>query len=48
MQGHPLGRDAAILGSVTDDPDCFVEMETVFGGRRMVDWIAGEQLPRIC
>jgi hydrogenase expression/formation protein HypE len=48
MRAHPLGADAAILGTVTDDPDCFVEMETAFGGRRMVDWIAGEQLPRIC
>ncbi len=48
MRAHPLGSDAAILGTVTDDPDCFVEMETAFGGRRMVDWIAGEQLPRIC
>ena len=25
-----------------------LEMETVFGGRRMVDWLSGEQLPRIC
>lgn len=48
MRAHPLGAEASILGEVTDDPDCFVEMETAFGGRRMVDWIAGEQLPRIC
>jgi hydrogenase expression/formation protein HypE len=48
MRAHPRGADASILGTVTDDPDCFVEMETAFGGRRMVDWIAGEQLPRIC
>jgi len=25
-----------------------VQMETSFGGRRMVDWLTGEQLPRIC
>jgi hydrogenase expression/formation protein HypE len=48
LRAHPLGRDAAIIGSVGEDPDCFVEMQTAFGGRRMVDWIAGEQLPRIC
>jgi hydrogenase expression/formation protein HypE len=48
LRAHPLGRDAAIIGSVVEDPDCFVEMQTAFGGRRMVDWIAGEQLPRIC
>jgi hydrogenase expression/formation protein HypE len=48
LRAHPLGRDAAIIGSVVEDSDCFVEMQTAFGGRRMVDWIAGEQLPRIC
>jgi len=25
-----------------------VQMKTKFGGRRMVDWLSGEQLPRIC
>ena len=48
MRDHPLGRDAAIIGEVCDDPDCFVEMETRYGGSRVVDWLAGEQLPRIC
>jgi hydrogenase expression/formation protein HypE len=48
MRAHPLGRQAAIIGEATDDADRFVEMETVFGGRRLVDWLAGEQLPRIC
>ncbi|MEM7724129.1 MAG: hydrogenase expression/formation protein HypE [Pseudomonadota bacterium] len=47
-RAHPLGVEAALIGTVTDDPDGFVEMQTAFGGRRMVDWIAGEQLPRIC
>jgi hydrogenase expression/formation protein HypE len=48
MQGHSLGREAAIIGEVIADPHCFVEMATVFGGRRLVDWLSGEQLPRIC
>ncbi|MCL4186798.1 MAG: hydrogenase expression/formation protein HypE [Rhodobacteraceae bacterium] len=48
LRAHPLGQDAAVIGAVRADPDRFVEMETAFGGRRMVDWIAGEQLPRIC
>lgn len=48
LRAHPLGRNAAIIGKARTDPDAFVEMETAFGGRRMVDWIAGEQLPRIC
>ncbi|WP_047396147.1 hydrogenase expression/formation protein HypE [Chitinibacter sp. ZOR0017] len=48
MRNHPLGRDAAIIGEVIADEHAFVQMETVFGGRRMVDWLNGEQLPRIC
>ncbi len=48
MRAHPLGRDAAIVGEVTEDPHHFVQMETAFGGRRVVDWLTGEQLPRIC
>lgn len=48
MRAHPLGREAAIIGRVVQDPDRFVQMETLLGGRRIVDWLAGEQLPRIC
>jgi len=48
MRAHPLGRDAAQIGTVHSDPDHFVQMETAFGGKRMVDWLSGEQLPRIC
>lgn len=48
MRAHPLGREAAIIGEVVEDPHRFVEMETAFGGRRMIDWLAGDQLPRIC
>jgi len=48
MQAHPKGSEAAIVGQVLDDPRCFVRMKTQLGGTRMVDWLAGEQLPRIC
>ena len=48
MRAHPLGRDAAIIGTVVADDHFFVQMETAFGGGRIVDWLAGEQLPRIC
>jgi hydrogenase expression/formation protein HypE len=48
MRAHPLGRAASCIGEVVEDDHCFVEMETAFGGRRLVDWLAGEQLPRIC
>jgi hydrogenase expression/formation protein HypE len=48
MRAHPLGAASAIIGQVVDDPHRFVQMETAFGGQRIVDWLAGEQLPRIC
>jgi len=48
MRAHPLGTNAAIVGEVIEDPHHFVQMETVFGGWRVVDWLTGEQLPRIC
>jgi len=48
MRAHPLGKDAAIIGEVIADSHHFVQMETAFGGRRIVDWLTGEQLPRIC
>ncbi len=48
MRAHPLGGEAAIVGTVLDDDHHFVQMETAFGGRRMVDRLSGEQLPRIC
>ncbi len=48
MRRHVLGADAAIIGQVNDDVHGFVQMQTTFGGSRIVDWLAGEQLPRIC
>ncbi len=48
MRAHPLGRDTARIGEVVADDRHFVQMRTALGGRRMVDWLAGEQLPRIC
>ncbi len=48
MRAHPLGRDAALIGRAIEDEQRFVQMTTSFGGGRIVDWLAGEQLPRIC
>ncbi|MDP2751870.1 MAG: hydrogenase expression/formation protein HypE [Rhodocyclaceae bacterium] len=48
LRAHPLGRQAAKIGQVTDDPKHFVQMITTLGGRRIVDVLTGEQLPRIC
>ena len=48
LRAHPLGARAACIGQVLDDPQCFVQMHTTVGGRRVVDWLSGEPLPRIC
>ena len=48
MRAHPLGGDAARIGTVIDDDVNLIQMKTGFGGTRVVDWLAGEQLPRIC
>jgi hydrogenase expression/formation protein HypE len=48
MRGHELGRDAAVVGTVVEDEHGFLELQTAFGGSRILEWLAGEQLPRIC
>ena len=48
MRAHPLGKDAAVIGAVIADRNAFVQMTTRIGGRRILDWLSGEQLPRIC
>ena len=48
MKAHPLGKEAAMIGEVFDGMRGVVEMTTLMGGRRMVDWLNSEQLPRIC
>lgn len=48
LRTHPLGTQAAAIGTVHTDDHHFVQMTTAFGGKRIVDWLTGDQLPRIC
>jgi len=48
MRAHPLGREAAIIGAVTEEHPGSVLLKTRLGGKRVVDMLSGEQLPRIC
>ena len=48
LRAHPLGACAARIGVVQADEHHFVQMRTRLGGRRVVDWLTGEPLPRIC
>ena len=48
MRRHPLGREARIIGTVTGAHPGLVIMRTPLGTTRIVDMLAGDQLPRIC
>ncbi len=48
MRRDPHGQEACIIGTVTADHPGQVILETRVGGRRIVDMLTGEQLPRIC
>jgi len=48
MRNHPLGRDAAIIGQITAVHTGKVIMKTAMGGTRWIDYLTGDQLPRIC
>jgi hydrogenase expression/formation protein HypE len=48
MRSSPEGPCAVRLGEVVGDHPGRVVMNTVMGGRRVVDMLVGEQLPRIC
>ena len=52
MRAHPLGAGAAVIGEIgqAGDPKKkgMVLLKTAIGGTRIIDMLAGEQLPRIC
>jgi hydrogenase expression/formation protein HypE len=48
MRQNPLGHNAQIIGTVTGAHPGMVTMRTRMGTSRIVDLLAGDQLPRIC
>ena len=48
MRARADGRDAQIIGVVVADPERLVVLKTRIGGRRIVDMLRGDHLPRIC
>lgn len=48
MRAHPLGREAAIIGTVQAEPANMVFLRTDIGGLRVLDMLVGDPLPRIC
>ncbi len=48
LRAHPLGRGAALIGRVTEEHPGRVVLRTALGARRILEMLAGAQLPRIC
>jgi hydrogenase expression/formation protein HypE len=48
MQAHPLGCEAALIGTVQAEPPGLVFLRTDIGGMRVLDMLVGDPLPRIC
>jgi len=48
MRANPQGKEAVVIGHVTEKPSGRVLMRTSLGSTRIVDMLAGEMLPRIC
>jgi hydrogenase expression/formation protein HypE len=48
MKSHPLGKNAALIGTVVAEHPGMVTMRSLVGGERVVTLLSGEQLPRIC
>ncbi len=48
IKESPFGKGASIIGEVTNDHSGMAWLETVVGGKRIIDMISGQQLPRIC
>jgi hydrogenase expression/formation protein HypE len=48
MHAHPLGHEAAIIGTAQAEPKAMVFLRTSIGGKRVLDMLVGDPLPRIC
>lgn len=48
LKRNPLGKDSAVIGEIVDSHHGQVALQTEIGGKRIVDMLVGEQLPRIC
>jgi hydrogenase expression/formation protein HypE len=48
LQSVPRCLQASVIGEVREEPPGMVLVETSFGGRRVMDQLVGDPLPRIC
>jgi hydrogenase expression/formation protein HypE len=48
LRAVPGCEEAALIGEVRTEPPGMVLVETAFGGKRVMDQLVGDPLPRIC
>lgn len=48
LKKQPLGKESKIIGELTSDHPKMVVGKTEIGGKRIINMLRGEQLPRIC
>jgi len=48
LRSAPGGEEAAEIGECKTEPEGMVLMATAFGGKRVMDQLVGDPLPRIC
>ncbi len=48
LKESPFGKEASIIGEISSSYDGTAWLETNVGGKRIIDMLSGQQLPRIC
>jgi len=48
LRSHPLGKYSEVIGEIAHDNRNLVLLNTIIGGKRILDMPSGIQLPRIC
>lgn len=48
IKENPYGKEACIIGEVTSDHKGMAWLQTIVGGKRIIEMLSGQQLPRIC
>jgi len=48
IKKNPIGKGASIIGEITSDRPGMAWMQTSVGGKRIIEMLSGQQLPRIC
>ncbi len=48
IKGSPFGKEASIIGEICENHKGMAWLNTVVGGKRVIEMLSGQQLPRIC